>query len=333
MGVSTKCPLRPIVVRKPNSLYEVTSKCNPSPINLVPITVTADLPMTIHVHCKNNYVLQMNTSDGVHYLAHAGFTNQDGSKCLFERKSNSRMYTLILDLAWDSINQRSSILLVRDQYLVVCSYDNFGSSKTHKTSIDSSKQPPNSIYEDKGQPITSGIDLRLVDTRDNVMDSDIALGTIIRIVITITGVDFVKAQQCWATNEVRNYTILIAGCGDGVVFKKNDGFLTVNQTIYSPYFSAFRLQGCTNLTFECIVSACPVGVHCDGTSCTTENRRKRDVNARLASLQQGIGQVRKANYLGNVFKTASAVSNSAVISSPDKNGRTLRHLKNGLTVV
>ena len=65
-------------------LFLVTSKCNPSPDGLGSITVTADQPITVLVHCKNNYVLQMNTSDRVHYVAYVGFTQQDGSNCVFQ---------------------------------------------------------------------------------------------------------------------------------------------------------------------------------------------------------------------------------------------------------
>ncbi|XP_064611708.1 vitelline envelope sperm lysin receptor-like [Liolophura sinensis] len=102
--------------------------------------------------------------------------------------------------------------------------------------------------------------LKVVDVLGNEITSDhISIGRKIRLMAEDTSGSIIafRALSCAAQNGVSRYYILRAGCGDGLVFKKSDGFETTGNVVLSPYFEAFKLAGGRDtIEFECRFTQC-----------------------------------------------------------------------------
>ncbi|XP_041350604.1 vitelline envelope sperm lysin receptor-like [Gigantopelta aegis] len=83
----------------------------------------------------------------------------------------------------------------------------------------------------------------------------------------------VSCDAVGATHGTR-YTILRAGCGDGIVFHQDAGFSIKRNVAESPYFKYFHIDGDDQMKFECNFTVCE---NCENeNSCS--NKPKSSLN-------------------------------------------------------
>ena len=69
----------------------------------------------------------------------------------------------------------------------------------------------------------------------------------------------------------KTYVILKAGCGDGLVLKRDQGFQTNGLLSVSPPFRMISVSKDVSVKFRCNFTLCPH--NCDGDSCRVEQKR------------------------------------------------------------
>ncbi|XP_046352061.2 vitelline envelope sperm lysin receptor-like [Haliotis rufescens] len=185
--------------------------------------------------------------------------------CVFNRKDDSRTYVLHVYVPLTG----GIIISGEAPKVITCTYDNFGERESPKSTFSNSKQPLEGILSNKGKEANSTIDMYLSDVQNKRLVGKIRMGRYIQLQAELLGnyTDEVGLQAigCYVKGRFSNYYVLIAGCGDGMIIKKTDGFTTKGRRTASPYFKAFKLVGTQTLDFRCTFVIC--AKNCDGSSC------------------------------------------------------------------
>ncbi|ESO91696.1 hypothetical protein LOTGIDRAFT_233448 [Lottia gigantea] len=246
------------------------------------ITVTSSQDVNVRVVCRNDHVAQPVPADKVHYIQEVAFGKEDDEPCQFDKKVDSNVYTVMLYVAQIDKESGFAISQLRHDFLVTCTYDEKGASVSEEKEISSDNIGFHEHIQEIGGAITADITLYLEKANGDLASSPVPLGTTVRLVANVTsGDEYIRPLTCSASNGVYNHTVLLAGCGDGIVFKKEMGFTTKARQMFSPFFPAFRLRGNPSLVYACKFVSCESS--CDGSSCSKEkleDRKKRAVEGR-----------------------------------------------------
>ncbi|KAL5018404.1 hypothetical protein ScPMuIL_004126 [Solemya velum] len=83
-----------------------------------------------------------------------------------------------------------------------------------------------------------------------------------------------QASSCSVVSTSTSYSVIRGGCGDGLVFNREEGFLTDGTTAISPAFEWFGLEHNDAMRVVCNFTLCED--NCDGTNCEM-GRSARDL--------------------------------------------------------
>ncbi|XP_046552474.1 vitelline envelope sperm lysin receptor-like [Haliotis rubra] len=274
-----------VVIRGEGSLIKVQSDCSKTRNGVTTITLYADQPVVVNFVCKGGVVVSPKTRDGVTYVQTAAFVPGAGPVCLFEKMARAQVYKLKVEVAR---GKKGGTFVVNDDniFLVTCKYDSESKNSTTKEYIDLGHYIFEEIFKNSGSRLKSiPVELAAVDVIGKPV-KDASLGRIVKLRAKVKGSLRLRPVSCVAFNGVKEYRILLGGCGDGIVFRKTSGFKVRGRIIDSPFFVAFRLQGSVHMGFKCNFTVCHNAAKCDGNSCYKKNR-KRPKRTALYPLQTG----------------------------------------------
>ncbi|XP_067656173.1 vitelline envelope sperm lysin receptor-like [Haliotis asinina] len=274
-----------VVVREWGSLIKVQSECSRTRNGVSTITLYADHPVVAKFVCKGGVEVWPKTRDGVTYVQTAAFVSGAGPVCLFEKMAKSQVYKLKVEVAKET-KGGTAVVNDKNNFLVTCSYDPESKSITNKEFIDAGHHIYEEIFKNSGSRLKNiPVEMAAVDVIGKPV-KDASLGRIVKLRAMVKGSQRLRPVGCVAFNGVKEYRILLGGCGDGIVFRKTAGFKVRGRIIDSPFFVAFRLQGSTHMGFKCNFTVCRNAAKCDGSSCYKKNR-KRAKRTVLYPLQTG----------------------------------------------
>ncbi|XP_071120218.1 vitelline envelope sperm lysin receptor-like isoform X1 [Mytilus edulis] len=165
-----------------------------------------------------------------------------------------------------------------DVYSLTCSFGDEIDGHADARKIDDSHFPPKALTDIKSRNITTNLTLDVVDYGGvSLTGKLIPLGKNIRLKGEISATSnetSFRAFSCQAISYdgIETFNILIGGCGDGLIFKKNNGFTTTGSVTFSPFFKAFRMRGNPYIKFQCQFTACQQGGGCNGSTCYKDKR-------------------------------------------------------------
>ncbi|XP_046549017.1 mucin-5AC-like [Haliotis rubra] len=155
--------------------------------------------------------------------------------------------------------------------------------------------PPRPPQSHQGQKATSSITLDVVNVLGQSIAGPIPLARKVQLLATASGASSEQGLRPVACDAVsadgHRYSVLRAGCGDGIIFAKNQGFTTKGLQAFSPYFKTFKIRKDSSLKFECNFTLCDSV--CDGNSCN--RRRKRSADSFLAEVPSPIMDLQPSN--------------------------------------
>ncbi|ESO83787.1 hypothetical protein LOTGIDRAFT_132769 [Lottia gigantea] len=227
------------------------------------ISILTDVEITAAAKCQGgdkNFV----SDDSVHYTLPAAFTARD-SRCLLYRRESSEHYVVDVEIHY---GEQGSLILTKQKILTaICNFGDHGKDDSAQHSIREGPIAPIEIQSIVGETIPKSeltLSVQTVDDQDAVVP--MALDRRYSVYGTYTGSLSnvgLKPVSCDAVSDSGDrYSVLRAGCGDGLIFDRSEGFTTLGTTFRSPYFVAFHLSSSTNLAFDCNVTLCSPS--CDG---------------------------------------------------------------------
>nr|ABE72950.1 vitelline envelope zona pellucida domain 9 [Haliotis fulgens] len=253
-------------------IVKVFARCGDGKSNGI-IEVVSDLSVRVTAKCKNGLQL-FNNTDAAHSILPVSFKDSS-ARCVMERREGTTVYTAIVYVAWGQ--KGSPIITNAEQYAVSCSFGDYGVRSTAVKDALHGLIAPSELQFHNGPQFSSSIHLGLVDVKGFSLDSNIPAQRKIQIKATTDGKDGelgLRASSCDVVgiNSKERYAILRAGCGDGIIFQKDQGFTTVGKSSFSPYFTSFHLGDDKDIKFDCNFTTC--NTSCDGSSCRNERRRR-----------------------------------------------------------
>ncbi|ESO98449.1 hypothetical protein LOTGIDRAFT_159256 [Lottia gigantea] len=257
------------LVKDTNSIIDVTIDCGANEAaNSAVLNILTDVDISAIAKCKNGEKSFI-TTDSVHYTLPATLTTRD-NLCELNQKDGSDNFDIEVEVHYGELD---GLILTKTKLVtVVCTYSDHGKDDSGQHSIRDGPQ----AYIEK-QSIVGGsvpkaelsLSIQTVDDQDAV--GSIALDRRYSLFGSYTGAQQnvgLKPVSCDAiSDDGERYAVLVAGCGDGLIFDRTDGFVTTGKTFRSPYFFAFHLAHSANLNFDCNVTLCTP--NCEGTSCET----------------------------------------------------------------
>ncbi|XP_046576671.1 vitelline envelope sperm lysin receptor-like [Haliotis rubra] len=256
-----------------NFIIKVVAHCGDGKSN-GNIEVISDLSVRVTAKCKNGLQL-FNATDAAHCILPITFKDNGGARCVLEKREGATVYTTTVYVAWGE--KGSPIITNAEQYVVSCSFGDYGVKSTASKQALRGLIAPAELQFNKGPRLSSSIHLGLVDVKGASIGPNIPAQRKIQIKATTDGKDGevgIRVSSCDVVgiNSKERYAVLRAGCGDGIIFRKDEGFTTVGKSSFSPYFVSFHLGDDKNIKFDCNFTTC--NTSCDGSSCRTERRRR-----------------------------------------------------------
>ncbi|XP_067665840.1 vitelline envelope sperm lysin receptor-like [Haliotis asinina] len=274
-----------------NFIIKVVAHCGDGKSN-GNIEVISDLSVRVTAKCKNGLQL-FNATDAAHCILPITFSDNGGARCVMEKREGATVYTTTVYVAWGE--KGSPIITNAEQYVVSCSFGDYGVKSTATKQALHGLIAPSELQFNKGPQLSSSIHLGLVDVKGASIGPNIPAQRKIQIKATTDGKDGevgLRVSSCdvVGVNSKERYAVLRAGCGDGIIFRKDEGFTTVGRSSFSPYFVSFHLGDDKSIKFDCNFTSC--NTSCDGSSCRTERRRR----FALASREHGYIQIQSDSY-------------------------------------
>ncbi|XP_067686910.1 uncharacterized protein [Haliotis asinina] len=259
-------------------ILDVSSQCGRSTSDAAWVTGISDVDADFLAVCKSGNVFKFHNANGdrVNYRLPVHFSGDASSKCVFNRKGNSQVYVITVKASW---GEGSNLIHKSNrEYQVTCVYGSRGSDDTRIQSISDRLIAAKTMQENKGPDSVSTIQLEVVD----VLGAPVTFmpqGRKVKLSAKSKGEGRelgIRTIGCDAigTKTKARYAVIRAGCGDGLIFKKNEGFTTNGLTATSPYFKVFAMRDDNLVKFECNFTMC--ATKCDGSSCSV-SRQRRDV--------------------------------------------------------
>ncbi|XP_067658978.1 vitelline envelope sperm lysin receptor-like [Haliotis asinina] len=257
----------------------VTPECGPDGIKDGRVKVTTDLRAEAKAVCRDNKeVAFTKAAQGVNLELPVSYALSGSSPCKFQKRKDARVYVVKVLVSWGEPG--NPVHSDDEEFFVTCTFDDNGNQISPNQTVDESLVAPLEIQTHNGKKAVSTFSLVLTDVLGaHLTNKNVPLGRKVVLTASTDGKNKEKGLRpdgCDAIGTLtgRRYSILRAGCGDGVVFSQKQGFVTNGLTSMSPYFSAFDMAGEPSIRFECNFTLCEKV--CDGSSCANERRRRSE---------------------------------------------------------
>nr|BAB15930.1 vitelline coat protein 42 [Omphalius pfeifferi] len=282
-----------------NYTLKVTPYCGKGAEADARIEIVTDLVIKARLECAGGVNVDFTTTDKVNYVAYVSYpTHSTPHPCVFLKKVNAMVFSVKVlasygegprDLDCPDPDPEGSgdpdvpglVRMEEGQWTVTCSFGLMGNGKVGKNVIEGCIAPTE-LMTNAGPASSSSFDLELVDvTGRSLAGQDVHNGRTVQlrgVATSASGVIGIRPVSCFAIDGVAAYAILRAGCGDGIVFPKDRGFITNGLTTLSPYFMAFEINFASTVTYKCHFVTCDE--NCDGSSCPVERGRRSTSDCR-----------------------------------------------------
>nr|ABE72921.1 vitelline envelope zona pellucida domain 3 [Haliotis rufescens] len=256
-------------------VLELKAACPSKPEGVVDVHVLTDLNLRVRVICKDNFTTLIESDDSVNFHFEPPFRGNSRQECVLNKMAGSKTYTFRLDAEYGE--PESEIRPFVEPYIVTCTYDPHSTDKSNKQGIGHSLIAPKEIQANAGKRGASHLKLLVVDVMDKATPRKLKRGLLVSLAASSDGTGGEMGLRATACDAVGNngvhYAVLRAGCGDGIVFKRTDGFRTDGLNVYSPHFRIFTLKNSVSLRFKCNYTFC--STPCDGSSCIDQAARTK----------------------------------------------------------
>ncbi|XP_046328681.2 vitelline envelope sperm lysin receptor-like [Haliotis rufescens] len=256
-------------------VLELKATCPSKPEGVVDVHVLTDLNLRVRVICKDNFTTLIESDDSVNFHFEPPFRGNSRQECVLNKMAGSKTYTFRLDAEYGE--PESEIRPFVEPYIVTCTYDPHSTDKSNKQGIGHSLIAPKEIQANAGKRGASHLKLLVVDVMDKATPRKLKRGLLVSLAASSDGTGGEMGLRATACDAVGNngvhYAVLRAGCGDGIVFKRTDGFRTDGLNVYSPHFRIFTLKNSVSLRFKCNYTFC--STPCDGSSCIDQAARTK----------------------------------------------------------
>ena len=257
------------------------------------VTIKSDLHAMGHLKCKGNFNLRENvdmnpigedSTQSTTAIYYPGDPRATVGCCSFFHPPNSNLYVAELEVFWGFTN--GTLMNDYETYTITCTVNGNANASFAAVSInDDAISVTENLEENLGNEFSDSSSLKLIDVLGNeITDSVIPMGKKVRLELSIDGSGSgvgITPYDCEARNsaDTKSFKILNAGCGDGVIFPKNEGFTSSGLTATSPIFKAFKLiesLGTTSqISYKCYFANC--NETCAGSSCALRRTKRSAV--------------------------------------------------------
>ncbi|XP_067660136.1 uncharacterized protein [Haliotis asinina] len=259
-------------------ILKVVPHCGKSISSPAYVTGTTDVDADFRAICKSGrkYVFTNTNNDKVNYKLPVKYSGNVNTGCVFNRRQNSQVYVITVQISW---GRRGAVVHKHNkEYQLSCTFGAKGSDQSPTQRIEGNILAPQIVESFAGSGARSYVKLHLIDVLGRQVYA-LPLGRMVQIRAWSNGQGSevgVRAVGCDAIGATTNkrFAIVRAGCGDGLVFAKNQGFMTAGLNSTSPYFKAFAMHNDPKIRFECNFTMCTS--NCDGSSCAIAGRRRRE---------------------------------------------------------
>lgn len=251
-------------------ILQVTPTCGADATVDAMIHIITDLQAIAIAVCANGVTASFITTDKVNFYLPVSYPNQGRHPCVFQKRHNALVFVVNVMVAYgepdDLVHQNE------EEYTVTCTFSRTGGDDSLHHNVVEGLIAPTEILSSMGMNSSSTFTLEMVNVLgDPLVGQNVSLGRIVRLQGVTSAADGevgLRPVSCFAIDGDSRYAILRAGCGDGIVFRKDRGFTTTGTKTLSPYFAAFSINHGSVVTFQCIFVTC--SKNCDGSSCEVE---------------------------------------------------------------
>nr|UNY67746.1 VEZP19 [Haliotis tuberculata] len=264
----------------PGYILDITPNCGKNGIEDGAVNLMTDFSAEAKAVCADGKEVKLTSKDGVNFAVPVSYPGKGGkSVCKYKKKRDSLVYTVLVIVAFGEPGSR--LHQSDEEYTITCTFQPKGKKDSGPLKIVPGVSAPKVIEGNKAPPSQSNVKVYLVDVKGKALAGNIPTGKSVRLMArTYTVTDKgIQVESCDAMDSKGNrYSILRAGCGDGMIIKKNEGFVTVARQSFSPFFKVFTVNGDWTLRFECNFTICAKA--CNGPSCSAQKviRRRRDLS-------------------------------------------------------
>ncbi|XP_046553816.1 vitelline envelope sperm lysin receptor-like isoform X2 [Haliotis rubra] len=284
-------------------IIDVLPNCGADAVADGYVEVVTDLNANAKAVCAGGTVHKFSAVDKVKFRLDVSYPGRGSSPCVFEKRKGVDVYVITVTVAY---GQKGGMVQKKsEQYTVTCTFSAAGGVASVKHTIHDGLTAPLEVQHNTGSESKSTVTLNVVDVLGNdLTGSDLHLVKTVQLKAVSKGEQGekgVKPVSCDAigVNTKKRYPVLRAGCGDGIIFKRNQGFTTTGLTSVSPYFPAFNVASDPVVSFQCNFTFCDAV--CDGSTCKNDkNRRSAEVDNSHSSL---LHTIHTGDFLFRVSRT------------------------------
>ncbi|KAL5018401.1 hypothetical protein ScPMuIL_004123 [Solemya velum] len=167
-----------------------------------------------------------------------------------------------------------------ERFIITCTQSDHKQGSSPMKDIDQSLNQPMELQGHTGNASDNLVTVVLGDVLYKEIEADsIPRGKLVYIMAKVD-VDMsdkivgLQASSCSVVSTSTSYSVIRGGCGDGLVFNREEGFLTDGTTAISPAFEWFGLEHNDAMRVVCNFTLCED--NCDGTNCEM-GRAARDL--------------------------------------------------------
>ncbi|XP_046567178.1 vitelline envelope sperm lysin receptor-like [Haliotis rubra] len=257
-------------------VLKVSSNCGKSESDLAIVTIVADLDFKGTAVCAGNIAVPFERIDKATARLAVKYNSGGSSKCQFTKRDKVRVYVLHVKVAYG--DNGNLVYKAEEERTITCTFDPTNKNETRGSLITAGLIAPGALSNYQGPAVTSNLKLQLTDVLGkDMVGRKVWRSRKVQLKGTTSGSSGekgVKPVDCDAIGHSsgKRYAVIRAGCGDGIVFPKDRGFITEGLVTKSPFFESFGIENDTALNFQCNFTLCTK--KCDGDSCTNQRRRR-----------------------------------------------------------
>nr|ACX37446.1 vitelline envelope zona pellucida domain protein 14 [Haliotis fulgens] len=280
--------------KNPDYIVHIETKCGSTSEATPSIVIRTDLHLSAIAVCYKDQVYNFSTSDTVHFRLNASYNQTDyKDRCVFSKRTDTEVYNLRIEVSWGE--RFSHVHTCKKEYQITCTFEGRLSKGSASSKSGPSLIAAQEIQSHQGQKGSSSISLDVVNVLGKPIPGPIPLARRVQLLATASGTSSelgLRPVACDAVSaDGHRYAVLRAGCGDGIIFAKNQGFTTRGLLTFSPFFKTFKIRKDNSLKFECNFTLC--ASNCDGDSCS--GRIKRSAESFLEEEPSPIIDVQSSN--------------------------------------
>ncbi|XP_071081178.1 vitelline envelope sperm lysin receptor-like [Haliotis cracherodii] len=259
-------------------LLKVTPQCGSSESDEAVIKIVSDLDFKGTAICAGGAKVPFERIDKATALLKVTYGKGGAGKCQFNKRDKVRVYVIKVKVAYGE--EGSLVYQAEEERTISCTFDSKNSNQTQGSLITAGLIAPSALSNYHGPAATSKLTLQLTDVLGkDMLGRKVWRSRKVQLKGTASGSSGekgVKPVECDAIGHSsgRRYAVIRAGCGDGIVFPKDAGFITDGLVTRSPFFETFGIENDTALNFQCNFTLCPN--KCDGDSCKSVRRRRSE---------------------------------------------------------